>query len=187
MILKNTGRSKQAGSLFILVFIQLLFSANLLMAQKKPNDYKSQWKKIDDLVEKGMTKTAITEVKKIYTLAKKENNDAQLIKSLMFQSMLSEQVDENAGINSIKAMEAEVAAAKQPAKSLLQSMTAQVYWNYFQNNRWQLYNRTNTENFKKEDIATWSADDFHNKISSLYLASISDVKLLQASKLEPFD
>lgn len=187
MILKNTGNGRKAGSLFILVFIQLLFSANLLMAQKKPNDYKTQWKKIDDLVEKGMTKTAITEVKKIYTLAKKENNGAQVIKSLMFESMLSEQVDENAGISSIKKLEAEAATAKQPAKSLLQSMTAQLYWNYFQNNRWQLYDRTNTENFKKEDIATWGTDDFHSKISSLYLASISDVKLLQASKLEPFD
>ena len=157
------------------------------MAQKRPNDYKVQWTKVDELVEKGMTKTAIAEVKKIYGLAKKENNETQIIKSLMFQSMLGEQVDENAGINSIKQLEAEANSAKQPAKSLLQSMTAQLYWNYFQNNRWNLYNRTNTTDFKKDDIATWGAEDYHNKISSLYLASISDVRLLQASKLEPFD
>ncbi|MBI2729991.1 MAG: alpha-2-macroglobulin, partial [Sphingobacteriales bacterium] len=187
MILKNTGKGRQAGSLFILLLIQLLFSANILMAQAKPKDYKTQWKKIDELIEKGLTKTAITQVKKIYPLAKKDNNDAQLIKSLMFESMLNEQVDENAGINSIKAMEAEAATAKQPAKSLLQSMTAQLYWNYFQNNRWNLYNRTNTDNFKKDDIATWGAEDFHSKISSLYLASINEAKLLQSSKLESFD
>ncbi|RTL59442.1 MAG: alpha-2-macroglobulin [Sphingobacteriales bacterium] len=187
MSLKNTGIKTRVATLFIFSFISLLFFSLNTMAQAKPDEYKTQWKKIDELVEKGLTKSAIAEVKKIYTLAKKDNNDAQLIKSLMFESMLSEQVDENASINSIKKIEAEVATAKQPTRSLLQSMTAQLYWNYFQNNRWQLYNRTNTDNFKKEDIATWNADDFHTKISSLYLASISDVKLLQASKLEPFD
>ena len=185
MILKNTGRI--LVTLFITAFIYLAFFSTQLMAQAKPNDYKTQWKKIDDLIEKGLTKTAITEVQKIYALAKKENNGVQVIKSLMFQSMLSEQVDENAGINIIKAIEAEAAAAKQPAKSLLQSMAAQLYWNYFQNNRWNLYNRTNTENFKKDDIATWGAEDFHKKISALYLASISEIKLLQSSKLEPFE
>lgn len=187
MSLKNTGITTRVATLFIFSFISLLFFSLNTMAQAKPDEYKTQWKKIDELVEKGLTKSAIAEVKKIYTLAKKDNNDAQLIKSLMFESMLSEQMDENASINSIKKIEEEASAAKQPAKSLLQSMTAQLYWNYFQNNRWQLYNRTNTDNFKKEDIATWNADDFHTKISSLYLASISDVKLLQASKLEPFD
>ena len=119
MILKNTGKMKQAASLFILLFINFLFFVNQLMAQTKPNDYKTQWKKIDDLIEKGLTKSAITEVKKIYTLAKKDNNDAQLIKSLMFQSMLNEQVDENAGISSIKEMEKEAAAAKQDRKSVV--------------------------------------------------------------------
>lgn len=178
---------KRVSTLLILLFIHLLFFSITTKAQAKPNDYKTLWKKIDGLIEKRLTKTAISEVKKVYTLAKKENNDAQLIKSLMFISMLNEQVDENAGISSIKEMEKEAAAAKQPAKSLLQSMAAQLYWNYFKNNSWDLYNRTNTENFKKEDIATWGAEDFHKKISSLYLASISEAKLLQSSKLEPFD
>ncbi|MGE5108334.1 MAG: hypothetical protein ACM3H8_12360, partial [Sphingobacteriales bacterium] len=187
MIWKNTGKMKRATTLPIVLFIHLLLFSINTMAQAKPDEYKTQWKKIDDLIEKGLTKTAITEIKKIYTLAKKENNDAQLIKTLMFQSMLSEQIDENAGINSIKEMEQEAAVAKQPSKSLLQSMTAQLLWNYFQNNRWRLYDRTNTENFKKEDIATWGAEDFHKKISALYLASISEIKLLQSSKPEPFD
>jgi signal peptidase I len=64
---------------------------------------------------------------------------------------------------------------------------ADMYWNYFRQHRWQLYNRTATVNFKKEDIATWDAEDFHKKISELYLQSIKEEKLLQQTKLEPFD
>ena len=39
----------------------------------------------------------------------------------------------------------------------------------------------------KKDILTWTADDFHDTISKLYLASIKDDKLLKQTKLEPFD
>ncbi|MEI9943497.1 MAG: alpha-2-macroglobulin family protein [Chitinophagaceae bacterium] len=62
-----------------------------------------------------------------------------------------------------------------------------MYWNYYQQYRWQLYNRTQTTEFKKEDIATWTAEDFHKKISDLYIASLKNEKLLQQTKLEPFD
>ncbi|HET9055784.1 MAG TPA: alpha-2-macroglobulin family protein [Chitinophagaceae bacterium] len=187
MIGLNSKKINQNCILLLVLFIQCTFFSNSAITQVRPRNYIAQWEKVEALMDKGLTKTAITEVKKIYTLAKKEGNEAQAIKSLMFQTILSGQVDENAGINSIKSLEAESAETRQPAKSLLQSMTAQLYWNYFQNNRWRLYSRTNTENFKKEDIATWGVKDFHNKISALYLASISEVKLLQSSKLEPFD
>src|SRR6185503_13648123 len=39
----------------------------------------------------------------------------------------------------------------------------------------------------KEDIATWSTEDFHKKISNLFLQSIKNQKLLQQTKLEPFN
>src|SRR5205085_9333837 len=49
------------------------------------------------------------------------------------------------------------------------------------------YNRTQTVNFNKADLATWDAEDLHKKIASLYLESIDNEKLLQQTKLEPFD
>ena len=67
------------------------------------------------------------------------------------------------------------------------ALVAQSYWNYFQNNRYKFYNRTATVNFNKDDIATWSIDDFHRKISELYLSSIKEEPLLQQTKLEPYD
>ncbi|MDT9096713.1 hypothetical protein RSW32_25655, partial [Escherichia coli] len=62
-----------------------------------------------------------------------------------------------------------------------------LYWQKYQELRWRLYDRSNTVDFKKDDINTWSADDFHKKISQLYLQSVSQEKLLQTTKLEPYD
>ncbi|MEO6844343.1 MAG: MG2 domain-containing protein, partial [Ginsengibacter sp.] len=151
------------------------------------NDYASEWKKVDDLQKKGLTKSALTQVESIYLNAKKNNNDPQIIKSLLFKITLQQNIQEDASVKSIDSLEQQIATAKEPAKSILQSITAQMYWNYFQQNRYQLYQRTNTVNFDKKDIATWTADDLHKKTGELYIASLKDEKLLQQTKLDPFD
>lgn len=164
----------------------LLLSAT---AQQKMNTYQNSWKKIDSLVEKrGLTQSALTEVNKIYALARKEKNDPQVIKALVYRIGLQITKTEDPLQLALQDLEKEIAGTTaQPARSILQSIAAETYWNYFQQQRGRLYNRTETANFKKEDIATWSTDDLHKKISELYLASVADEKVLQQTKLEPFD
>ena len=172
------------GLSLVLIF-SFCFSA--LCAQRPSNDYTSQWKKIDDLVAKGLTKSALAEVNKIYNLSKKASNEPQVIKALLYKITLQQNIEENATAKSIDTFELEIASSKEPARSILESITAEMYWNFFQQQRWKIYNRTKTQGFKKDDISTWAADDFHNKIGNLYLASIKEEKLLQQTKLEPFD
>lgn len=157
-------------------------------AQQNMKTYEKEWKHIDSLIMKsGLTESALTEVNKIYSLAKKEGNDAQVIKALLYRAELQQMKQEEAVKKNIQQLETEITTAKDPVRSVLQSITAQKYWNWFQQNRWKLYNRTQTVNFNKADLATWSTDDFHKKISELYLASLRNEKLLQQTKLEPFD
>ncbi|MBK5273230.1 MAG: alpha-2-macroglobulin, partial [Bacteroidia bacterium] len=127
------------------------------------------------------------EVKKIYALAKKEKQDAQIIKSLVYMSDLQQENRENNQVFSINEIEKEIAESNEPVTSILNGLLAGMYWSYFQQHRWQFYNRTQTINFKKDDIATWGAEDFHKKIGELYLQSIKNEKTLQQIKLEPFD
>ena len=136
---------------------------------------------------KGLTQSALTEVNKIYATAKKEKNDAQVIKSLLYKMELQEQKEEDAEIKNIRELEKETNVTAQPARSILNSILATQYFSYLSRNRYQLYNRTKTINFKKEDIATWDIEDLHRKISSLYMESISNEKLLQETRLEKFD
>ncbi|MEP7251403.1 MAG: MG2 domain-containing protein, partial [Ginsengibacter sp.] len=159
----------------------------MVNAQKTSNNYVTQWKKVDTLVSKGLTKSATTEVDKIYAAAKKTNNDPQIIKALLYKVTLNQNIQEDASVKSIDTLEQEISSSKEPAKSILESIGAQMYWNYFQQHRYQLYQRTNTVNFDKKDIATWTTDDLHKKIGELYLASISNEKLLQQTKPETFD
>jgi len=173
-------------NIFAVIFLIVCFMQ--ASAQNPQNNYAEKWKKIDSLItKKGLTQSALQEVDAIYAKAKTDKNDAQLIKALLYKMNLKESGQEDAGKKNIAEMEKEIASANEPSKSVLISILAESYWNYFQQRRYQLYNRTNTVNFKKDDIATWSIDDFHKKISALYLSSLKDEKLLQQTKLEPFD
>jgi uncharacterized protein YfaS (alpha-2-macroglobulin family) len=155
-------------------------------AQQKLKMYEKEWKQVDSFIRKGgLTQSALKGVNTIYSQAKKEGNDVQIIKALLYQAQL-QRYNYKAVKKHTLQMEAEIAASKQPAKALLQSITAQNYNTWFEQNRWLLYDRSRTVNFKKDDLATWSPEDFHQKIGELYQASLSNETLLQQIKLEPF-
>ncbi len=171
-------------SVTLLLFALLVMKTN---GQNPIKNYDKEWKKVEGFAQKGLPKSALEEVKKIYTLAKTERQDAQVIKALVYITGLQSENREDNEIFSIGEVEKEIASNKEPVASILNSLLAEMYYSYFQQHRWQLYNRTKTEKFSKTDIATWDAEDFHKKIGELYLQSIKEEKLLQQTKLEPFD
>ncbi len=156
------------------------------MAQKNYN-YDTAWKKVEAFQQKGLPKSALEVVNRIYTEAKGSRQEAQQVKALVYQSQLITQVGEDTWQKNIANFEKEAAAANEPVKQILNSLTADLYYSYFQQQRYQIYQRTNTVDFKKEDPATWTITDFHTKIAALYAASLQNPKLLQQTGLEKYD
>ncbi|MET0391740.1 MAG: hypothetical protein ABW019_01310, partial [Chitinophagaceae bacterium] len=154
----------------------LVFAALFLLCVVPSNgqpvkNYTLEWKKADGLIEKGLPQSALAEVKKIYALAKKEGQSAQVIKSLVYMTSLQQSTREDNEVLSIGEIEKEITtsgpATSEPAMAILNSLLAGLYWNYYQAHRWNLYSRTETVDFKKDDIATWTTADFHRRISEL--------------------
>ena len=171
----------------LIIFFLFLFLATLTM-QAQNNKYDTLWKKADELSgKKGLPKSALAEVEKIYALAKREGQDAQVIKALVYKMQLREQTNEEAQQGSIQLLDKEIKTAAKPVKSILTSLLAERYLQYFQQHRYQLYDRTQTQNFQIDDIASWTILDFHTRIGALYLASIQNEKLLQQTNLQPYD
>src|SRR5207237_1135838 len=86
-------------TLFLIFIFLFSFVKTNLFAQAK--DYATQWKQVDELIKKGLTKSALDESVKIYEIAKKDNNDPQIIKALLFRITLGRNLEENANIKSI--------------------------------------------------------------------------------------
>lgn len=175
-------------SLQVGLFLFFFFAAAVSPAFGQVKNYEQEWKRVNELLEKRqLPQSALAEVKKIYAQAKKEGQPAQVIKALVYMTQLQQQTREEAGPKAIAEIEAEITKTSQPAASILKSYLASLYWQYFQQSRWKIYERTGTIGFDKKDIATWSADDFHLRITNLYLQSLQPDKTLKATGLHPYD
>ncbi|MEO6483398.1 MAG: alpha-2-macroglobulin family protein [Ferruginibacter sp.] len=157
-----------------------------IMAQVK-NDYALNWKKVEAFEKKGLTKSALAEVMVIYNQAIKDNNDAQQIKSSIYQIKYRQVVEQDSRENNIFYIDTLIAKAKAPVKNILQSMQAEMFWQYLQNNRYKFYDRTKLEEEQSKDITTWSLDKLHATISQLYIASLGKDEILKQTKLETFE
>src|SRR5689334_12456158 len=106
-------------SLTLIQFIALASFGQVRLPDGQPpvKDYAAQWKIVEDLVKKRLPKSALAEVKKIYDQAKKDRQDAQVIKSLIYTMDLQEDNRENNNIFSIKEYEKEIAGSREPVSS----------------------------------------------------------------------
>lgn len=172
----------QRLSLLLLITI---FSS-ILMAQST-NEYAANWKRVADFEKKGLTKSALKEVMTIYNLAAKAKNDVQQIKSSMYQVRYRQLVEEDSRENNLFFIDTLIANAKGRAKNILQSMQAEMFWQYMQNNRYKFYSRTKLTEEKSKDVSTWSLGKLHATITRLYQGSLANEEVLKQTRLEGFE
>ncbi|HSK11937.1 MAG TPA: hypothetical protein VK907_01925 [Phnomibacter sp.] len=171
-------------SLIILVTLSLTYL--IVMAQISFN-YNTAWLKVESALEQGKPKTAAEEIDKIYAMAKKDQNEAQMVKAIVYKSRTVQQVEEDGWIKNIIAFEKEIGEAKEPVKQILYSITAELYQFHFERERWKILGRGATNNADPSDPATWSINDFNEKIQSYFQRSLSNPELLQRTPLDKYD
>ncbi|GAA4113275.1 alpha-2-macroglobulin family protein [Aquimarina addita] len=156
------------------------------MAQQE--NYQSDWKKVEDSDNQGLPKTALEIVKNIYSQAKKDKNTNQIIKALIYKSRYTLTLEENAQLTIIDELKSEISASEFPTRNIMESVLANLYWQYFQQNRWKFYNRTKTsEKVDAEDFRTWDLETLFEEIHLYYQKSLQNGVLAQQTSLEKFD
>lgn len=129
---------------YLLLFCVLLM-ATLLADSAAPGPtppLAAQWKKIDALLKKDQAATAAPLVEKIYQQAKKENNAPAYVRALLYKIRLLSTKENDADEKAIALLEADVKTAAFPARPILHSLLAGLYADYFNQHRYQLYQRT---------------------------------------------
>ncbi len=151
--------------------------------------FEKQWQEIDTLIlSKNLPKTALEKVNNLYKLAQQSAVDDQIIKCLIYRISLEDAVFDNKPNNAISILESEILTTKsEVVRSILYTLLANRYLQYYNANRWKYYNRGKTIDYKKTAIETWNADDFSNAIGSNFLKSIANEKLLQQVVLSKYD
>ncbi len=177
--------------LIIFCFLIFLF-INLgcqheLHAESGDSDYDKSWKQVKKYNSKGLPKSALKEVNAIYERAKKANDTGQVIKALIHQCYYIGRVEEEPLVKIQKRLQQELKKSDYPAKPLLHSMIAQLYWQFYQRNRYRFHQRTKTQQFKQYDIRTWSLEKIVEQVVFHYEQSLKDPRQLQKIKINIFD
>ena len=168
------------------LLVSILLSVFYSNAQT-PNDYAKNWKTVEQLEAKGLTASALKEVIQIFNLAIAANNEAQQIKSAMYQIKYRNMTEEDSYVKNIFFIDTLVNKTKAPVKNILQSMQAELFLNYRAMNRHKFYNRTDLAEEKSNDINTWGITKLNETIAGLYKASLSNEAILKSTKLNGLD
>jgi hypothetical protein len=152
----------------------------------KSDDYNAAWREVEKAESQGLTEDAQKVVQAIYERAKTDNNAAQIVKSLLHRYKFSSYNEENSDIKAVQSLRDEIATAPMPLKAILQSILADVYWQYFEANRYTLLQRSDANGIS-DDFKTWDANRFTAEITALHLAALQDVPNLQKVNLNTID
>lgn len=175
---------------FTIAAFQTKIAANKMNANyvfPKNGSYEKEWKKVDSLQEKGLTRSALTIIAGIYTHAKAERSTPNYIRAIVERMKFESYLEEDEYVKSIADLENEIATSYYPAKQLIYSITAEIYWRYYQNNRWTFLNRTETRQFENKDIRTWDLKKIYEKVSYNYHQSLTQTERSKQITLSSLD
>ncbi|CAH8285028.1 alpha-2-macroglobulin family protein [Mariniflexile fucanivorans] len=168
------------------IFLTIILLSSLSNSQE--SNYETLWKAVQKHEIEGLPKSALKVVDQISVLAKKDKNDAQLIKTMLFKSKFALVLEEDAQLSIINDFKNDIKLSTFPTKNVLESVLANLYWQYFNQNRWQFYNRTKTsEKVDALDFRTWDLQTLFDEIHLHYQHSLQDALKLQLEPLSKYD
>ena len=84
-------------------------------------------------------------------------------------------------------MEAEIARAPKEIVPLLDTLLANWYWHYFQNNRWRFMQRTQTAQAPGKDFTTWDLPRLFAEIDKQFGKALANADTLKKTPVGTFD
>jgi hypothetical protein len=176
----------------IVLVLSLTFAFQSACTQQKqakmtPYNYQKAWQEAKEFEDKGLPESALKVVNIIYEQAKKEQNAAQVVKAVVHQLKFTDYKEENAFVKNLNRLREEAQAATFPTKPVLHSMLAEMYWQYYQNNRHRFNERTELTNVQQDDIETWSLNKIIEETFQQYKLSLEESDRSKATPIDLYE
>ena len=180
----------------ILVFLGLvMFTAGMHAASPREAD----WKQVEEAMQKGLPQTAIQALEPILKGALADRAWAEAAKALCRRIALEGQIQGDKPEEKITRLAAELPQAPAEIRPLLETVLANWYWQYFQENRWRFMQRTAVApgnarapsapggGAPSEDFTTWDLLRLFAEIDRHFTEALAAANQLQATPVAQFD
>ncbi|BDQ10811.1 alpha-2-macroglobulin family protein [Sediminibacterium sp. TEGAF015] len=152
---------------FSLIILLISFQ---LKAQTTDTYYAEQYKIIDSLLLKDrLPKTALEKVKALYKKAVTEKKEAEQIRAMIYETEIEQEYTEEGYTQTLQTLKKACQQSKENSllKSLLHVLIAKKYNEYYENQKWNLYNRKN-----------WNAQSLKDSIEAQFKQAKANTTLL---------
>jgi hypothetical protein len=170
-------------SILMVLSILFLFSEQ---AHSQGNWYQQKLSKIDSLVNEGLSREALSLYESVYQRAFTEKNNVALVQTIVGRNKNICYVEEQPLVAIIERLQADVFQLDAPVKQIVHSLIAEIYWGYYQQNRWRFHQRTALEEPKGYDIRTWDLERLAAGMLGHLERSLRDEAVLQNTPVEAF-
>src|SRR5256886_8668415 len=155
----------------------LTFALNLSFSFAASRD--TPWKEVDEAVSKGLPKTAIEKLEPIIQGALKDKAWGEATKAIGRKIVLEGNIQGNKPQEKITRLESEIAKAPKQIVPLLDTILANWYWHYFQQNRWRFMQRTQTAQPPGKDFTTWDLPRLFTEIDKQFQKALAGADTLK--------
>ena len=167
----------------LLCLLLLLITASTATAG--PRD--SLWSQVDEAIEKGLPRTAITVLGQIIPEALVDQAHAEATKAICLKITLEGRIQGGKVEEMIVLLQLDIDQAPAPMKSVMETILAHWYWEYFQQNRWRIIQRTQTAEPPGADFTTWDLPRILTEIDVHFTIALSAEQELKAIPIEEYD
>lgn len=130
---------------------------------------------------------ALQAADELYKQSTKDKDTPLLIKSLILKTTFNLAIDKDRFPKLIAELEERIHSEKDiAARSILHSYVGELYYDYYNENRFQINQRTSLKGYVPEEIEGWSSNLFREKIIQHYLASIQEGAILQQTPVKTY-
>jgi len=161
--------------LFLIIFFNQSIAQNM--------NFEKQWQAVTKLENVGKTKDALKAVEDIIQDARKDKNANQIVKASLYKYKYMMTLEEDSELKIVNEIKQNINLSSGTEKAVLQSILAELYFQYFNDNSWKFSNRTETDEKQSDDFRTWDLKTLFKEINSYYIASLENKELLQQTKL----
>ena len=170
----------------ILFLLLVILSVTSLSAQ---DFYKNQWKKIQENSKAGKFKSNLPIITETQKQAMKENNTIELIKTLKAEFLILNRTSDDENIDASSKFFAKLKQTESQLKGddkiFFSTLIPSFVSDYFQENEWEIVERSNVASEDVATIETWSKLDFKNYFTQTFAkldASKAELKKMNFSK-----
>ncbi len=136
--------------------------------------YDAFWKEIENLEKERLHKSALEMVEQVFEMAKRETNQAQIIRSTIYRIKYFSVLHEDGFERSIRLLEESMPQYQSATLHYFHFLLGKLYNDYYQSNSFLINQRSVTQGIELNDISTWDKSLFKDRvIKNLEIATSS--------------